>query len=100
MIWAPCARMVLARWTAVSVLRQTLSRYHESADKLITPMIAGLELNANGWLPMENSRTRTDAAVRFFSSKSARYSSVSMGMDHLVLAAVLVLVCQPPPSAR
>src|SRR6185503_14931103 len=54
------------------------SRYHESGDKLMTPMMAGAVLKANGSPPMENSFTRAFAASRFFSISSARCSNVSM----------------------
>ena len=75
---APWAVKTLPRSTAASVVRQTLSRYHESGERLTTPMMAGCELKANALPPMENSFTRADAAARFFSSNSASCSSFSM----------------------
>src|SRR6266850_1455438 len=57
---------------------QTLSRYQESGDKLITPISAGLELKAKCWWPIANSATRAEAASRLDSSRRARYSSVSI----------------------
>jgi len=48
-----------------SVAKQTLRDTQESGERLITPMMAGCELKANGLPPMENSFTRADAAARF-----------------------------------
>ena len=76
-IAAPWAASTLPRWMAASAVRQTLSRYHESADKLTTPMMAGAELKPNCLLPMENSLTRAEAADRFFSSSSESCSRFS-----------------------
>src|SRR4051794_37242202 len=63
---------------ACSEERQTLSRYQESRERLMTPMIAGRELKANAWPPMANSFTRAWAAERCWASNSARYSRVNM----------------------
>src|SRR3954451_3867261 len=78
MIWAPCAARIRPRSTAFSGLRQTLSRYQDSAERLITPMIEGAELNAKNLPARENSFTCAFAASRFWASNSARYSSVNM----------------------
>src|SRR4051794_32287914 len=75
---APCASRTLPRRTALLVFRQTLSRYHESGDKLITPIIAVRELKSKWRPPMENALTRAFAASRFLSSSSPRYSSVNI----------------------
>ena len=78
MIAAPWAHRTWPRRTAASVLRHTLSRYHESADKLMTPMMAGWELKEKCRPPMENSFTCARAAARFFSSRlaiSSRFST-------------------------
>src|SRR5882724_4814054 len=77
MIAAPCARRTWPRRTAASVLRHTLSRYHESGDRLMTPMMAGWELKEKCWPPMENSFTCARAAARFFSSRLASSSRFS-----------------------
>src|SRR6266436_201095 len=63
---------------ALSAVRHTLSLYHESGERLITPMIVGSELNLNSVPPMSNSLTRALAAARFFPSTSARSSSLSI----------------------
>src|SRR5665213_1014219 len=78
MICAPCAARTFPRRTAASADKHTLSRYHESADRFTTPMMAGCELKLNFLPPMENSFTRADAAARFCSSRPASCSSVSM----------------------
>src|ERR1017187_1896239 len=79
---APCAVKTLPRWTAASAVRQTLSRYHESGERLTTPMMAGCELKAKGRPPTENSFTRADAAARFFSNNPASCSSVNMRQSY------------------
>src|SRR5213594_4267003 len=58
MISAPCAASTRARRTAASAVTQTLSRYHESGERLMTPMMAGAELKAKCFAPMENSHAR------------------------------------------
>src|SRR5438552_882228 len=78
MISAPWACNTFPRLIALSLVRQTLSRYHESGERLITPMMAGRELNSKRRPPIENSFTRALAASWFFSNSSARCSSVSM----------------------
>ena len=67
---APCAERIFPRRTAASAVRQTLSRYQESGERLTTPMMAGCELKLNFLPPMENSFTHADAAARFLSSSS------------------------------
>src|SRR6266852_624873 len=63
---------------ALSAVRHTLSLYHESGERLITPMIAGSELNLNSVPPRLNSLTRALAAASCSSSNSARCSSLSI----------------------
>src|SRR3954466_8869388 len=75
---APWAASNLPRRIAASPLRQTLSRYHESGERLITPMRYGRPLNANCLPPIVNSLTRAFAASRFFSSSAANCSRSSM----------------------
>src|SRR5687768_6278239 len=77
-ISAPCAERTLPRAIALSAVRQTLSRYHESAERLTTPITAERELKAKVFPPTENSFTLALAASRFFSSNSANVSSVSI----------------------
>src|SRR6266516_518217 len=75
---APWALSTLARCIPASADRQTLSRYHESADRLITPMTAGRELKEKSLPPMLNSLTRAEAAARCSSTKAARSSSFNI----------------------
>src|SRR5713226_235456 len=75
---APCACKTFARRTAVSPVRQTLSRYQESVEKLITPMIAGRALKGKSSPPRANSLTWAAAASRCFSSNSDKSSSLSI----------------------
>src|SRR5215204_3247283 len=78
MIPAPCAASTFARFTAASADRQTLSRYHESEERLITPMRAGSELKAKCRFPIENSFTRAAEAPALASKRAASFSSVSI----------------------
>src|SRR5436190_14180448 len=75
---APCSASSFPRRTACSVLRQTLSRYHESGERLITPMMCGWVLNAKCFAPIANSCTRALAASRLFSSNPANCSRLSI----------------------
>src|ERR1700722_8490014 len=59
---------------ALSADRQTLSRYHESGERLTTPMMAGVELKAKKLRPMENSRTFALAAARWVFNNPANCS--------------------------
>src|SRR5688572_14740188 len=64
---------------AASAVRQTLSRYHESGERLITPMTAGSELNRNTLSPMENSLTLAFAASGCLPKRSPNCSIVNIG---------------------
>src|SRR5437899_6912160 len=63
MISAPCADKTSPRRIALSAFRHTLSRYQESAERLITPMIAEQELKVKCLPPIENSLTRALSAA-------------------------------------
>src|SRR2546430_9161006 len=78
MMSAPCACSILPRRIAVSVVRQTLSRYQESGERLMTPIIEGWELKRKGLPPIENSFTRALAESRYRSTSSANCSSCSI----------------------
>src|SRR5947208_5972884 len=79
MMAAPWACKSWPRRIAASELRHTLSRYHESGDRLMTPMMAGCELKEKGRPQMENSFTCARAAARFFSNRPASSSRFSTG---------------------
>src|ERR1043166_404846 len=77
MIDAPCACITFARSIAASAERQTLSRYHESAERLITPRSAGRELKTNRVPPISNSVTRTRNSDSWAAASLVSDSSVN-----------------------
>src|SRR2546423_1871243 len=89
MIAAPCSCRVRPRRTAPSTLRQTLSRYHESGERLITPISEGRELNAK-WRPLiENSLTwylRQSQYLLVSAANCSRLSIVTLGVSRLLTA--------------
>src|SRR5579864_113591 len=76
---APCERNTRPRRMALAGVRHTLSRYHESGERLMTPMIEGSELNGK-CLPLRvNSLTLEFRLERCASTSVARFSRVNIG---------------------